>query len=153
VRNLSASKLGAKIFSVLLHPLDLLADKLSGGKTSLTELFAGEPIYILTTIGAKTGLERKVSLLGFARGERIALVASNWGKRQSPAWYHNLRENPDAKLTLHGETGYYKAREAIGWEREEAWRQATRVYPGYDNYKERNGGRQIPVMILEPTKE
>jgi len=150
VNTVASSTLGARVFSVLLHPLDGLVLKLSGGKYSLTGLVTGLPVYMLTSTGAKSGQPRQVTLLGFARGEQVVLIASNWGQAHYPAWYHNLKAHPRATLTHRGETQTYRAQEAQGAERAAAWQQAVALYPGYDNYVVRASGRHIPVMLLTP---
>ena len=52
---------------------------------------------------------------------------------------------------LRGRTGDYLSREAKGEERERLWRKATDLYPGYDTYKDRAAGREIPVVVLTPS--
>lgn len=150
VSTVASSALGARIFSRLLHPLDGVVLKLTGGKHSLTSVITGLPVYWLTSTGAKSGQPRQVTLLGFADGERVILIASNWGQAHYPAWYHNLKAHPQAVLTHQGNTGTYLAHEAQGAEREAAWQQAVALYPGYENYVKRAGERHIPVMILTP---
>jgi deazaflavin-dependent oxidoreductase (nitroreductase family) len=152
VNTVASSALGARIFSVLLHPLDGLVHKLSGGKHSLTGLVTGLPVYVLTSTGAKSGLKRQVTLLGVADGENVILIASNWGQTRYPAWYHNLKAHPRATLTYRGETSAHIAHEATGAERAAAWQRAVALYPGYDNYVARTGGRVIPVMVLSPAE-
>lgn len=150
VTTVSSSALGARVFSRILHPLDGLVFRLSGGKYSLTGLVTGLPVYVLTCTGAKSGQPRQVTLLGFARGEQVVLIASNWGQAHYPAWYHNLKAHPRATLTHRGKTRDYVAHEAQGAERDSAWQQAVALYPGYENYVIRASGRHIPVMLLTP---
>ena len=152
VSTLASSALGARIFAKLLHPLDGLVLKLTGGKHSLTNVITGLPVYWLTTTGAKSGQPRQVTLLGFAEGGRVILIASNWGQAHYPAWYHNLKAHPRVELTHQGTTGTYIPPGAHGAERQAAWQQAVALYPGYENYVARAGGRHIPVMILTPAK-
>jgi len=152
VNTVASSALGARIFSVLLHPLDGLVHKLSGGKHSLTGLITGLPVYVLTSTGAQSGLARQVTLLGIADGENVVLIGSNWGQAHYPAWYHNLTAHPRATLTHRGETRTYIAHEAAGAERAAAWQRAVALYPGYDSYVARTGGRVIPVMVLKPAQ-
>ena len=42
------------------------------------------------------------------------------------------------------------ARTAEGDERARYWELANHVYPGYNLYVQRAGGRVIPVVVLEP---
>lgn len=110
----------------------------------------GAPIVELTTIGAKTGRERDVPVLGMRDGERWIVVASNWGREEHPAWYHNLKANPDVKLTYKGRTGRYVAREPTGDERDEYWRRVADLNPSLETYRQRSGDRRIPVILLTP---
>lgn len=136
-----------------MHHIDQLVLRLSNGRYSASSVAAGLPIVTLTTTGAKSGAPRSVPLVGIPDGEDVILIASNWGQTFYPAWYHNLRAHPQAALSINGRTGTYTAREAIGEERERYWQMATRLYRGYDLYKQRTGGRPIPVMVLTPTKD
>jgi len=49
--------------------------------------------------------------------------------------YHNLRANPEARLTIHGRTKAYIAHEATDAERKKCWRQAVELYAGYAAYE------------------
>ncbi len=109
------------------------------------------PSGVLTVRGAKTGAERRLPLLYVPLdGERIALVASNFGKPRNPAWFHNLRANPDCRFEARGGERAYRARLVGGAERDELWRRAIRQYAGWITYQDRTGGREIPVFVLEP---
>lgn len=114
---------------------------------------AGAPVVKLTTIGAKTGKERPAPVLGLRDGENWVVVASNWGRPEHPAWYYNLKANPEVKLTYKGQTGQYVAREVTGDERAEYWSQIAEVNPGLETYQQRAGDRQIPVVVLTPRAE
>jgi deazaflavin-dependent oxidoreductase (nitroreductase family) len=147
---LLASRLGSWLLSHTVHHLDRLMLRLSGGRYSAAAAVAGLPIVTLTTIGAKSGAPRSVPLVGLPDNDRFVVIASNWGRSFYPAWYHNLRANPNATLSQKGRTDAYVAREAGGEERERYWQMATRLYLGYDLYKQRTGGRPIPVIVLTP---
>lgn len=148
----ASSVVGAKIFSVIAPPLDQLVVKWSGGKSSESQILSRVPIFVLTATGAKSGLARKTTLFGVPDGDKVVLIASNWGKSSYPSWYHNLKANPEASLTFHGETTKYIAHEARGEEREDGWEGAISLYKGYGNYAQRTGERVIPVMIMTPLK-
>jgi len=133
--------------------LDRTALRLSGGRFTVTSAFVRAPIVLLTTTGAKSGLPRTVPLLAFPDGDKVVVIASSFGNTKHPAWYLNLRANPRATLAFHGEPDRpYVAREASGAEREMYWQRAAHAYPGYNAYKERTEGREIPVMVLEPAQ-
>lgn len=132
--------------------VDLLLMRLTDGRVSLPGSLMGLPVVRLTTVGARTGKERTVPLLGIRDGETWILVASNFGAERHPTWYHNLRANPDVELTHDGRTRKYVAREATGAERKEYWERAVEVYPDYERYRETAGDRRIPVVVLTPTE-
>ena len=115
----------------------------------------GLPVVILTTAGAKSGLPRTTPLLCIRdedNPETFALIATNWGQRHYPGWYHNLKANPQATCSIRGQSGNYRAHEAEDDEYDKFWRIAGATYLGFPLYKERIGTtRHIPIMVM--TKE
>jgi deazaflavin-dependent oxidoreductase (nitroreductase family) len=89
-------------------------------------------------------------LIGIPDGEKIILIASNFGRAQHPGWYHNLKANPQATLYWRGQSGKYLAREATESERQHYWQMAERIYIGFPLYKQRAGERRIPIVVLSP---
>ncbi len=150
IQRLASTRAGAWFCSHIVHRLDIPIIRLSKGRYSLTSILAGLPVVTLTTIGARSGKPRATPLVAIRDGEQVVLIASNFGRAYHPAWYHNLRANPEARLTIHDCTGTYVAHEASGAERERYWRQAVELYAGYAAYERRTGGREIPVMVLTP---
>ena len=82
-------------------------------------------------------------------GDRLVLVASFAGDDRQPAWYLNLKANPEVRATIAGSTPAMIARTATGEERASLWPRITAVFDGYARYQERTK-RPIPVVILEP---
>ena len=147
---LASSRLGAWVFSRTFHHLDRFVLSLSGGRATLGGLLTGLPLIALSTVGAKSGLPRSVPLVGIPDGQAIVLIASNWGQTQHPAWYFNLRAQPQAEITRAGRTNKYLAHEAIGQEYDTYWNQAVNLYAGYAAYLKTAGDRHIPIMVLTP---
>jgi deazaflavin-dependent oxidoreductase (nitroreductase family) len=110
----------------------------------------GSPTVLIRHTGAKSGKERTTPLAYFTQDDQIILIASKGGAPKHPAWYHNLKANPDVEATTDGKFEPYRAREAEGGERDHLWQLATTLYSGYDGYQERATERRIPVMVLEP---
>ena len=135
----------------VLHRLDAAMLKLSGGRHTLTEI-VGLPMIQITTIGAKTGEPRAMPLASVFDGEKIALVASNFGQKHNPGWYYNLKTHPQCTVQIKGDPVKYIARQVEGEEREKYWTMAVSYYKGYELYAIRAAHRQIPVMVLEPLK-
>jgi deazaflavin-dependent oxidoreductase (nitroreductase family) len=147
-RRVAASRPGAAISSRLMHHLDRRILRMSRGRFSLSSLLTGFPMVMLTTMGARSGQLRSVPLIGIPYGDEIVLIASNWGSSAHPTWYYNLRAHPNAQLAIDGRSRTCVAREATGSEREDCWRNAVDLYPGYAGYVRRAAGRTIPVIVL-----
>jgi len=112
--------------------------------------FAGAPLLLLHTTGAKSGEERVHPVMYRDLGEgSVAVFASFAGQPVNPAWYHNLVANPDVSAEIGTGTGEFRARVADDAERAPIWEQQKAEYPGFADY-ERKTDRQIPVVILDP---
>jgi len=136
--------------AVVLHHVDTFLLRLTRGRYTVTRI-VGLPIIQLTTTGAKTGQLRTMPLVSLPDGMKIALIASNFGQKQSPGWYYNLKANPQCEVRfINGRSLRYIARESMGDEREKYFRMAISYYAGYEKYEERAAPRKIPVMVLEP---
>jgi|SRR5688500_4486654 len=138
-------------FANKVHFVDQFVLKWTRGKYTLSE-FAGWNIIQLTTIGAKTNQPRTIPLVGIFDNEKIALIASSFGRKHNPGWYYNLKVNPYCYVSFKSKSGEYVARETESEEREKYFQLAVSEYAGYQKYKERALHRHIPVMVLEPKK-
>jgi deazaflavin-dependent oxidoreductase (nitroreductase family) len=107
------------------------------------------PTALLETTGARSGRPRSNGVIYFNDGERVTIVASKLGAPEHPAWFHNVRANPD--VVLGGRP--FRA-EVV--EDEEAcarlWDLADCVFPPYAIYRGRAAetGRTIPILQLVP---
>jgi deazaflavin-dependent oxidoreductase (nitroreductase family) len=149
VRRLGRYRAAVWALSRIVPPVDGL---LVGRRRSLTSLGTGFPLCYLTTTGRRSGLPRSVPLLHVADGERVVLIASNWGRRRGPAWALNLEADPAARVSVEGVERGYTARAATSEERSRYWAEAVRVWPGYEDYRARSG-RELRVFVLEPEAE
>jgi len=130
------------------NPVDRRLLKWSDGRVGM---FIGQQVGLLFCVGAKSGEPRETPLLYATDGDRILLVASNAGAARHPAWYHNVKANPDVEfLPRGGPRARFRARELAGAERDRAWLEVNDLYKGYDTYQERARDRRIPVVALEP---
>lgn len=153
IQRIASTQLVASLFSRFLHYIDRPLLRLTHNRMSLTSLLAGVPVITLTTIGAKSGEPRTVPLvciLDEHEPDTFALVASNWGQRHHPAWYHNLKACPRATCSIFGRTAEYEAHEATGQEYEKFWQGAMATYIGFPLYKQRASNRHIPIMVMRP---
>ena len=67
----------------------------------------------------------------------MVLVASKGGYPKHPAWFHNLKANPDTVAQIGSERRPVRARVATAAERPRLWEAALRPYSGYKGYQER----------------
>lgn len=82
-------------------------------------------------------------------GDDLALIASKGGYPKNPAWFYNLRANPETYVQVGPERRRVKARVAGPDERPRLWDLAVRCWPGFEDYRARTD-REIPIVILEP---
>lgn len=108
---------------------------------------AGDHLVLLTTVGAKSGRPHTTPLAYHRDGDRIIVVASKGGAPDNPAWYHNLRKNPNVTVEVGDETFEATATIAEGAERERLYRQQASHFAAFNEYEKRTT-RTIPVIIL-----
>lgn len=145
----ASSSFGARAFAPTAHHVDKVTLRLTRGRTTFAGFLAGIPVLTITTTGRTSGLPRTLPLLGVPIGDDIALVGTNFGRESEPAWVGNLRAHPRAMVEYRGTHVDVTARDATPEEHEQVLRDAARIYPGYDRYRERITTRDIPVLVLE----
>jgi deazaflavin-dependent oxidoreductase (nitroreductase family) len=143
-----SSRAGSWFFLNVANPIDKRLIPATNGRVSIA--LGLLPILVMENRGARSGELRRTPLLYARDGDDVVLIASNGGNPRHPAWYHNVKANPEVKLFLPGRTGRYRARIAEAGERDRLWEIATTLNPGYDIYRRRASNRQIPVVALSP---
>ena len=128
--------------------------KLSGGRLGNTwRIGAGlkkpAPVCLLTTIGRKSGQPRTAPLLYLREGERFVVVASQGGLPKHPAWYLNLRDDPQVTIQVGRDRFDLVAHTADDAERAALWPKLVDLYADFDTYAAWTD-RTIPVVICEP---
>jgi deazaflavin-dependent oxidoreductase (nitroreductase family) len=108
----------------------------------------GAHILILTTIGRKSGEERKNPLIFREVDGGYAIVSSKGGAPQDPDWHFNLVADPNVKVQILADKFAAKARIASDEERAKIWPQMVEIWPDYDEYTKKTD-REIPIVILE----
>jgi F420H(2)-dependent quinone reductase len=108
----------------------------------------GPPMLLLDHVGAKSGTKRTSPLVYVRDGDDIVLVASKGGNPKNPAWFHNLKANPETTIQIGSEKRPVRARIATDEERKRLWPKAVKTYSGYDGYQKRTD-RKIPLVVLE----
>jgi len=144
---------GGKLLQKVFEPLakrHVSAYRKTGGTDRMSTMVKF-PVVLLTTKGAKSGVERIVTLGGFQDGDDAWLiVASKGGSKTHPAWLNNMIKHPDdirlevgkRKMKVHAEA-------LTGASREEAYRRVAAVAPNYGEYPKKTD-RVIPVIRLTP---
>jgi len=126
-----------------------LFNKFSSGRIRKTGKFGELPSLVLTTIGSRSGQERKTPLAYFpAGGGGWLIVASFAGAAKNPSWYYNLGAHPDQVfIEFAGRRESVVAEQLHGSERESAWRQITGSSQRFAEYQEKTD-RELPIIRL-----
>jgi deazaflavin-dependent oxidoreductase (nitroreductase family) len=112
-------------------------------------MFEGLPLLLLHHTGARSG-NSYVNPLAYQHDDgRYVIFASKAGAPAHPAWYHNLKANPDVTIEVGADTLPAQAVEAAGEERDRLYRTQVERVPQFGEYQQK-AGRVIPVMILTP---
>ena len=126
-----------------------LFNRFSAGRIRKTGKFGELPSLVLTTLGSKSGLERKTPLAYFpADGGGWLIVASFAGAAKNPRWYYNLAAHPEqVSIEFSGRTEVVTAEQLHGPERDAAWRQITAASQRFVDYQDKTD-RELPVIRL-----
>lgn len=126
----------------------LISDFRAQGGQVTSGPFAGRPVLLLTTTGAKSGQPRLAPLVYSRDGDDYVIVASKGGAPTHPGWYHNLLAHPVVTVELGGETFEARARVTEGAERDRLFAERVASSPNFGDYQRRTS-RVIPVVVLE----
>jgi len=132
-----------------MNAVHRLVTKVSFGKLGYSAMKM--PVLELTTTGRKSGQKRSVMLTSpVQEGDTLVIIASRGGDDTHPAWFLNLRDQPDVEVSLQGGPRRpYTATVADADERARLW---PKVVADHDNYAgyQRKTDREIPVVLLTP---
>jgi deazaflavin-dependent oxidoreductase (nitroreductase family) len=122
--------------------------KISGGRAGWSAL--DMPVLELTTTGRKTGRPRSVMLTSpVQEGATLIVVASRGGDDKPPAWFLNLKDNPEVGVTLQGRSKTaMRARVANPEERARLWPLVIADHKNYADYQSKTS-REIAIVLLE----
>jgi deazaflavin-dependent oxidoreductase (nitroreductase family) len=113
--------------------------------------FAGAPVVLLTTTGAKSGQTRVNPLVAQPHDDGTLYVfASAAGAPKHPDWFHNLVAHPDVEVEFGTERFGARASVITGPERDELYARQVEVFPNFGDY-EKKTTRIIPVVKLTRT--
>ena len=148
IRRSAAWKPMSMFYARTLHSIDRAFFRMTRGRSTFTSWLAGLPVAWLTTTGAKSGAQRTCPVVAIPADDgRLVVIASNYGQRNNPSWYHNLRANPTATVDFDGRRREMVAQELDGAERDRWYERGVEIYPGWVQYR-RRAPRRIPVIEL-----
>lgn len=125
--------------------------KRSGGRFG--HRMVGVPCLLLHTTGRRSGQPRSNSLVYARDGNDYLVVASNGGSDKHPAWFFNVRAQPDVEVQVGRETtkGHARIVEPSDPDYERLWKIVN------DNNQNRYNGyqtkttREIPIVAVTPS--
>jgi deazaflavin-dependent oxidoreductase (nitroreductase family) len=110
--------------------------------------FAGRPLLLLTTTGARSGQPHTSPMMYIPEGDRLLVIASNIGAPRHPDWYRNLVAHPNVTVEIGDETFDATAVVIEGAEYQRLWAKIVEGYPFFAEHQAKTE-RQIPVIALE----
>ena len=142
----SATRLGRFISAKVAWRIDPYLLRLTQGRFGMGLVL---PTALLETTGAKSGTRRRNAVIYFHDGDRVTIIASKAGHENHPAWFHNLRAQPDVAFGGVPMRATIIRSEA---ERERLWALADRVFAPYATYRRdaAKANRTIPIVQLTP---
>lgn len=146
IEPLARSEAGRWWLMTVAPKLDPLIFRLTGGR--LTSVPA--QILFITHTGARSGQKRQNPLTYFTDGDDLIVMASNFGRERHPAWYYNVKANPEVEVRVAGRRGRYRAHVTSGEDRERLWGLAKQLTRVYADYEDRAPMRTIQVIRLKP---
>ena len=109
--------------------------------------FAGSPLLLLHTIGAKSG-EARINPVAFTMdGDQYIIIASKAGAPTHPDWYYNLVANPSVTVEVGIEKFSAQASVSVEPERTRLFDQMIALRPGFAEYAKKTT-RVLPVIVL-----
>jgi deazaflavin-dependent oxidoreductase (nitroreductase family) len=121
----------------------------SDGAEANTLRDSGDPIVVITSVGAKSGNLRKNPVMRVERDGKYVAIASKGGADEQPEWYYNFVAHPEVDLQDGADKQTYTVRVLEGDERADWWDHAVSTWSTYGEYQKKTD-RQIPVFLLEP---
>jgi deazaflavin-dependent oxidoreductase (nitroreductase family) len=109
--------------------------------------FESAKVLLLTTTGARSGLERVNPVVCRTEGDDVYVFASKAGAPTDPDWFHNLVANPDVTVEVGTETYRARAEVLAGAERDRVYGAQATEFPNFAEYQA-GTDRVIPVVRL-----
>jgi deazaflavin-dependent oxidoreductase (nitroreductase family) len=109
--------------------------------------FAGGPILLLHTTGAKSGAERVNPVVPLLEGDELYVFASKAGAPTDPDWYRNLVAHPSVSVEIGTETFSATAEVLLKTDRDRIYAKQAALHANFAEY-ETLTDRVIPVVRL-----
>lgn len=133
----------------LFAGLQIWMYRVSGGKMGGS--MGPFKVLLLTTVGRKSGKTHVVPLGYFQRQGGYVIVASKGGAPTNPAWYYNIKDQPQVTVQIMDKVMTMSVEVLTGDARAQAWQQVITEAPSYAAYEKRTT-REIPLMMLREAK-
>ena len=91
----------------------------------------GDPIVVITSVGAKSGNLRKNPVMRVERDGIYVAIASKGGADDQPEWYYNFVAHPEVELQDGAVKKTYRVELVEGDERADLWQLAVDTWPTY----------------------
>jgi deazaflavin-dependent oxidoreductase (nitroreductase family) len=116
----------------------------------------GDHVLLMTAKGVKSGDAITTPLVYGREGARYVIVASKGGSPKHPAWFGNIKANPEVEVEVANANGTetFKARAHVvdsRAERDRLYEEMSKIWPSFKDYQTKTE-RLIPVVILEREK-
>lgn len=131
-----------------------IIDEFRANEGKVGGMFAGAPIVLLTTTGAKSGKKRLNPLAALVEddGGTVYVFASAAGAPKNPDWYRNLVAHPEVGVEIGTDQYTARATPLTGAERDAIYERQKAVMAQFSEYEEKTKGiRTIPVVALTRT--
>ena len=127
----------------------LIEDMRAHGGEATTGPLKGHPLLIMISHGAKTGEERRSILTWHMNNGDYVVAGTAGGSPTTPAWVHNVRENPEVMIEVANRTFEAKATVVDGTERDRLWDEHVAQLPWFGDYPSKTD-RRFPMVRLTP---
>jgi deazaflavin-dependent oxidoreductase (nitroreductase family) len=113
----------------------------------------GDHVLLMTAKGVKSGDAITTPLVYGREGDQYVIVASKGGSPKHPAWFGNIKANPEVEVEVANANGTetFKARAHVvdnRAERDRLYEEMSKIWPSFKDYETKTE-RVIPVVILE----
>jgi deazaflavin-dependent oxidoreductase (nitroreductase family) len=137
-----------KLVTKIMMGLWVFLYRLTGGKVGGS--LGTFKVLILTTRGRKSGRILSNPVGYFERDSGYVIVASNSGRAKNPAWYYNLKANPqDVIIQINQKKMKARPEMISGDSRKQVWNWIVSQAPNFGDYEKRTT-REIPLVFLKP---